>query len=157
MTVTPSTKTRRGFATMSAVLMISLLAASLATLGTLFSDQLRRTRKLAVQAQMRQLLIAGAIATSARVRDMPSPQRASWTIEPPPAAIDDARIRVEVEPQGQGERVVARIEARLGEASRTQTLVFARGGRAVPGRRGDYGRGLEWRTGQGGDTRNEIA
>src|SRR4051812_1565563 len=70
---------RRGFALITAVTLIGLVAMALAAVTLLFSANVRRTRDALADAQLRQLLLAGAqVATeqassSASVNRIPLP------------------------------------------------------------------------------------
>src|SRR5687768_403572 len=57
-----STRLRGGFASVVAVALIALIATALATMTSLFALELRRTTRQSADAQLRQLLIAGAFA-----------------------------------------------------------------------------------------------
>lgn len=54
--------TRRGVASITAIVMIGLVGVALAGAAAMFSAQSKRTRDEATEAQLRQLLTAGAIA-----------------------------------------------------------------------------------------------
>jgi hypothetical protein len=53
---------RRGFATATALTLLAFVAVLLAAMGTSIGIEARRTRHAAVEAQLRQLLLAGAAA-----------------------------------------------------------------------------------------------
>jgi hypothetical protein len=50
---------RRGFATLTAVALIALVAMALVATGSLFNAEFRRTQRATEEAQLRQLLLAG--------------------------------------------------------------------------------------------------
>ena len=60
---------RRGMASIIAVVMIGLVAIALVTLGTVFVSQLKRTKAAATDAQLRQMLIAGAVMATQMAQD----------------------------------------------------------------------------------------
>ena len=60
---------RRGMAAIIAVVMIALVGAALVTLGTVFASQVKRTRAAASEAQLRQLLVAGAVVATQMTED----------------------------------------------------------------------------------------
>ncbi|HWE96852.1 MAG TPA: hypothetical protein VG269_23025 [Tepidisphaeraceae bacterium] len=72
---------RRAFATVTAVVLLGLAAAALAALATLFTSDYRRTREAQADAQLRQLLIAGAAEVSEKAKAWPdSPPDAKWDV-----------------------------------------------------------------------------
>jgi type II secretory pathway pseudopilin PulG len=58
---------RHGFAAVMAIVLIGLVAATLAAVGIMFTSEARRTRSQAADAQLRQLLIAGAAEAQQRL------------------------------------------------------------------------------------------
>jgi len=54
--------TRRGFASMTALGLLALVAAAMVALADRFAEDVRQTLDHATDAQLRQLLIAGAVA-----------------------------------------------------------------------------------------------
>ena len=77
-----SSRNRRGFAAIMAISLILLVGAALAMLGVYFAQDAARTRSEAVEAQLRQLLSAGAVA-AVQQADTASPAK---TLAPPPAS-----------------------------------------------------------------------
>lgn len=59
---------RGAFATVTAIVLLALAATTLAALAGLFSVDYRRTRDAQTDAQLRQLLIAGAADVSAKAK-----------------------------------------------------------------------------------------
>ena len=68
---------RRGFAAVFAITLIILVGAALVALGRYFADDAKRTRAQAIDAQLRQLLTAGAVLAinEARAGNPPATQR----------------------------------------------------------------------------------
>jgi hypothetical protein len=93
---------RRGVATITALTLLALVGVALATMGTLLAYDARRTRDATDGAQLRQLLIAGAVAAVAdpAPRDVPLPPAlgpdAKLTIGRVADADADGSFRVEV-------------------------------------------------------------
>ena len=117
---------RSGIATVAAVFMISLLAVVLAILSSSFNDAVKRTRSLKRQAQMRQLLIAGAASVSARVSAWKQSQRSVWAIDPLETPHGRATVSIEVAPHPDSDRLEARIRVGLDADRASQTLRFVR-------------------------------
>ena len=67
---------RRGFAAIFSITLIIVVGAALAAMGTYFALEASRTRSQAAQAQLRQLLTAGAVAAIQRA-DAPGPAKAA--------------------------------------------------------------------------------
>jgi type II secretory pathway component PulK len=55
---------RRGFGAITAIVMIGLVGVTLATLAAAFSAQAKRTRNEAIDAQVRQMVIAGSVGVT---------------------------------------------------------------------------------------------
>ena len=67
MTRIPAHHRRRAFAAVTAIVMIGLVASTLAALAVMFAADARRTRAASTEAQLRQLLIAGAADVQQRL------------------------------------------------------------------------------------------
>ena len=72
---------RRGFATIMAVTMLALAGIVVAVMGMYFVSEARRTRDVAVEAQLRQLLLAGQ-SQARGIPDSPSVAMITATIPP---------------------------------------------------------------------------
>jgi len=105
-------------ASIIAVVMIGLVGIALVTLGTVFAGQFKRTRAAAADAQLRQMLTAGAVMAtqmSADDKDISLPKE---------LADDGAKLHVTV--HRDGDRATAEIEANLGARSMDQTVHLER-------------------------------
>jgi hypothetical protein len=60
---------RRGFAAITALFLVTLVGAALLALTSLMTTDARRATRAATDAQLRQLLHAGAVAAVARLRE----------------------------------------------------------------------------------------
>ena len=89
---------RRGFAAIMAISLIILVGAALAMLGVYFAQDAARTRSEAVEAQLRQLLSAGAVAAVDHA-DTVGPARPLAL----PAALADEHAAVTIQITGEGE------------------------------------------------------
>jgi hypothetical protein len=114
---------RRGMALLMAVLMISIVAGSLAALTLAFAAQAKRTTRHAQEAQLRQLLLAGQVAAQRG-----GGQSANGEVSlPAELRSAGASVRYEMIPGSGADQMQVRVMARLGEGrSMTQTLRFAR-------------------------------
>ncbi len=116
---------RRGFATFTAVVLISIVAMALLALTLLFQADSRRTRHHWAETQLRQLLIAGAAAavhTASADPEVTNPQ-----IIQTPAAIEDSGLMVSYERDG-GSILRATVTARIEMHDARQTLTFEKTG-----------------------------
>ena len=114
---------RRGMALLMAVLMISIVAGSLAALTLAFAAQARRTTRHAQDAQLRQLLLAGQVAAQQTIG-----QSANGEVSLP-AELRSAggSVRYETISGSGADEMQVRVVARVGEGrSMTQTLRFTR-------------------------------
>jgi type II secretory pathway pseudopilin PulG len=110
-------------ALLMAVLMISIVAGSLAALTLAFAAQAKRTTRQAQDAQLRQLLLAGQVAAQQAVGQSGRGEVAL------PADLRSAggSVRYETISGSGADEMQVRVVARLGEArTMTQTLRFAR-------------------------------
>ena len=116
---------RRGAALLMAVLMISIVAGSLAALTLAFAAQAKRTTRQAQDAQLRQLLLAGQVAAQQAIGQSKSGEVAL----PPDLRSAGASVRYETVQGDAADEMQFRIVASLGEGrAMTQTLRFARSG-----------------------------
>ena len=119
---------RRGFASVTAVVLLGLVAATAGALGALTRVDYVRTRNGAADAQLRQLLLAGAadvLAQSTSWAEKPGASR--WDVAlPDSTAALRATLAVEVSPTGEGAE--ARITAKLSGRESIQRIQLAREG-----------------------------
>ena len=109
------------FAAITAIVLMGLVASTLAAMAMMFAADARRTRNAAADAQLRQLLIAGAADVEQRLSkgqttfDIKSTAPADGAIQLTASADSDAAVHV----------IVA---ATLGPRRQEQTLRFIRAG-----------------------------
>ncbi|MDB5303650.1 MAG: hypothetical protein JWM97_1199 [Phycisphaerales bacterium] len=118
---------RKAFATVTAVVLLALAATTLAALAALFSADYRRTRDARTDAQLRQLLIAGAGDVSEKARAWPEkPPEARWDVAVPESlAGNGARVTNEV--AGDNQTVEVHVTADYLGRTAKQTLSYRRG------------------------------
>jgi hypothetical protein len=118
----------RAFATVTAVMMLALLASlSLALTGFMRSQAARTTRDQA-DAQMRQLLHAGATIASDLPAVWGSGTAQAQSLRPAlPPAMAEGFIEITTGPTD-GDHAWARVRATIGTKTSSQTLRFARDG-----------------------------
>jgi type II secretory pathway pseudopilin PulG len=115
---------RPAFAMVTAIVLMGLIALTLAALGTAFVIQSRRTLALAEDAQLRQLLLAGALEAQSRLA-------ASALDKNIPIALPDelrdrgASLSLQPEPSPPASQTVIRIEAALPHHRMAQRLTLA--------------------------------
>jgi hypothetical protein len=110
-------------ALLMAVMMIAIVAGSLAALTLAFAAQAKRTTRQAQDAQLRQLLLAGQVAAQQAIGQSGSGDVAL------PAELHSAggSVRYETIPGSGGNEMQVRVVARFGESrTMTQTLRFSR-------------------------------
>src|SRR3954471_11863850 len=83
---------RPAFATTSALLLMAVLGAALLVLGTLLRADANRTLSEAQDAQLRQLLHAGAVNATLKL----NPEK-SWDVSLPPQILASVHIEVKGE------------------------------------------------------------
>ena len=116
---------RRGSAALTAVTLIGLVGVMIAALASLFAAEARRTRDAAAEAQLRQLLVAGAWVANERVRGA-SPVTESSIELPASLTADGARVTLAAAPAPDANTVLINVNAALGEREMSQSLRFVR-------------------------------
>ena len=110
----------RGFAAIFAISLIILVGSSLIVLGNYFATEATRTRAQQDEAQLRQLLAAGAAIAVVRA-DHPAAGNAAPL---PPSLAENASLTIDL--SGEGDDRTAVIRARLGDRRREQTVKLHR-------------------------------
>jgi hypothetical protein len=108
------------FAAVTAIVLLGLVATTLATMAMMFAADARRTRNAGAEAQLRQLLIAGAASAQQRLDKGPT------TFDTKLTAPADGTLQVTAAADGDAVRVI--ITATLGPRRQEQTLRFTRAG-----------------------------
>jgi hypothetical protein len=127
-----SRSSRRGVATITAITLLGLVGIALAAMGTLLAADARRTRAAESEAQLRQLLLAGAAASHERLRTSP-PDAAEQVWEVPLPAGADATLIVRLERDDDPATHRVRVEATAGRGERmaAQVLTYDAASRAL--------------------------
>src|SRR5687768_3150673 len=112
---------RRGLAALTAIMLIGLVGATLATVAVMFISQHKRTRAEAVETQIRQLLTAGA-AMAVHQLDQPGGEHALAL--PAELAAEGAKLVIKTKPAGDSASVD--FEGSLRGRRMMQTLRFER-------------------------------
>src|SRR4051812_17106737 len=95
------TRRRTGFATATSMAVVALAAVALASLAALLVSDGRRTRNALDDAQLRQLLLAGADDAGRRVgADDGGPAGGAPLVLPPDLAAGGGSVRLTVDPPG---------------------------------------------------------
>lgn len=124
-----TTRTPRGFATLIAVAMLGLVAAAIVVFTTHLRFAVMRTRLVSQDAELRELLLAGAQEAVDRAgrwaQDAP---REYWQVElPRDLSSQGAAISLHSDVAGADEATI-QVDARLGARKSGQTLRFRRTG-----------------------------
>lgn len=121
-----SHKSRRGFAIITALVLLVLIAACLLILADVFMGDMRATRQIRRRVQMQELLTAGTIDVLAHARRwgrQVSP--VNWRMPLAKFPVADAAVRVRVEPLAQ-DRVRVQMNVLLGRMHRRQIITLRR-------------------------------
>jgi hypothetical protein len=123
-------RSRRGFGTFVAIALLLIVAATLPVLASVFTADAKRTRTQKEDAQLRQLLTAGAaFAKGQATADAGSGAGATThptAIALPQELVDDgATVTCSISRES-ADRVSATIRATLGRRCKEQTVTFAR-------------------------------
>ena len=108
------------FAAVAAVVLLGLVATTLAAMGMMFAADARRTRSSVAEAQLRQYLIAGAADVQQRVNK----GQTSFDVTIPAPADGSMKLTATAD----GDAVRAVVTATLGPRHVAQTLRFTRQG-----------------------------
>ncbi|HEY8668603.1 MAG TPA: hypothetical protein VIL86_18295 [Tepidisphaeraceae bacterium] len=121
-------KKRRGFAALTAIALLGLIAVALAAGGVMFAADARRTMAAQIDAQLRQGLIAGGDAVQARTAKWKENAAAEKfdLVLPPNLASLDAAVSVEI--IAKPAMVEAHVTAKIGRRNSAQTLQLERKG-----------------------------
>lgn len=121
---------RGGFALLMAIIMMTLLGIALAAMSAAFAYQAKRTGNVRRDAQLRQLLLAGADAVAERAQQWPADAaEQKWTVELPKAlAGDGASLAVTVQKTASADaaKLIAVVRAAIDGMSENQTLTLTR-------------------------------
>jgi hypothetical protein len=116
---------RHGTATLMAIVLIGLVGATLAGMAVFSGNELKRAHRLADEARLRQLLLAGAADAVGRSHEWKDvAPAAEWSLALPDALRGDAAVKLQCGPAGDGGaeiNVVAQYDNRISQ----QTLHFA--------------------------------
>lgn len=117
----------RGFAIIVAIAMLALVGAAILVITREFSFNMTRTRLATQDAQLRQLLLAGAQDATIRARGWGGEVALStWQIDlPQPLKQDGATLSLEARPVS-SIAVEIRIDARIERRQSSQLLYFNR-------------------------------
>ena len=123
--MTRHNRKNRGFAMLMALGMLGLVSMTLIVLSQQFAYDVTRTQAASRDAQLSQLLLAGAQDASQRSHDWPEqPQNGKWQIELPQALSQSgAKLAIELRASGEGKADVT-VDAAMGSQSAVQTLHF---------------------------------
>ena len=125
---------RRGFGTVVAILLLLLVAATLPVLASVFTADAKRTRAQADDAQLRQLLMAGAVfakgqaPTITAVGSGAAAAPAPVDVPLPPELSDMGAKLTCTFNRVDADHVSAIVHARLPSRSMEQTVTFERHG-----------------------------
>ena len=113
-----------GFATYTAIALMILLSTTLLTVGMVFSSDARRTRSQQAEAQLRQLLTAGARATMSHL-DHPAATTQPTDIALP-VELSGSKLTFDLMPGGDADHAAATIRAAIGPRHMVQFVRFER-------------------------------
>ena len=120
-------RTRRGFATVTAVLMTALVSMALALTAHLYAQEARRTMQQRTHAQLRQLLLAGGTLAQDQLAGDPLNRKQDLAPTLPAGLVESAGwLTIGLRPGDAADRCVATVVAGFGNQVAEQRLVLAR-------------------------------
>ncbi len=119
---------RSGFATITMLFSLALVGLAVVAIGGLVTLEVRRTRLVREESQLRQLLLAGGLFARQMANDSSAAQRATVTPVLPATLRDQtAALRITPLPSAQATQRVIEVHADLGNRHAAQVLTFANG------------------------------
>jgi type II secretory pathway component PulK len=116
---------RQGLAALLAILLLLLIASILAALGTMTAADSRRARSQHTEAQLTQLLTAGAALASRELENPSTPAHEKLIPLPPELSQKQATMKLNYQPAGATGHLHVSVLATLGTHRMEQTLDFA--------------------------------
>jgi hypothetical protein len=119
----------RGFTTVTAVLIMGLVGAVATAMVTMVSADLRRTRGLAEEAQMREMFLAANAQVIEQSQNWAQPPAAAKTSLPLPDSLraQEASLEMNINPDSGG-LVLVTLTARIAKHASRQELTMKRAG-----------------------------
>lgn len=115
---------RSAFAAATAITLLALVGVVLAALATGFSLDVKRSRAASQEAQLRQMLLAGASVAIDRLDRDPTPAR--FDVPLPRALADGSRLSITLRIDDTTGVAVAHVQATLAERTAAQRLTLQR-------------------------------
>ena len=119
---------RRAFASIFALFLVALVAAALLAVTSLMTTDVRRTTRAAVDAQLRELLHAGAVTALQRLRDEGELPDASFDVTLPPSL--GAAVHVAPDKLFDDTNRAVIVRAMFGDREASQRVAFERVGQS---------------------------
>jgi len=122
---------RAGMALITAVTLLALVSVAVASIGMTFALSAKRTAAAQNEAQLRQLLLAGANAALAHLNTPASTQpadRASQIDVPVPAVLVGGRVTVSFQQSSDTAALTAQVRATLATQDREEVLHLSHAG-----------------------------
>ena len=117
----------RGFASIFALFLIVVVTTAMVTLTSLMQTDARRTTSGSVDAQLRQLLHAGAVEAMRHVSDAHVAEaRVTKPVLPEELVRQGATLQIELKPSSKG--IEAAIHAGFGDRAAAQSIVLDNAG-----------------------------
>jgi type II secretory pathway pseudopilin PulG len=115
---------RQGLAALLAILLLLLIASILAALGTMTAADSRRARSQHTEAQLTQLLTAGAALASRELENPSTPAHEKLIPLPPELSQQQATLKLNFQPAATSGHLHVSVLAGLGKHQLAQTLDF---------------------------------
>ena len=124
LTLTSRRRDRRGFATLLAILLMMLVGTAMTVIGIMFAADARRTRSSGEEAQMRQLLTAGAVVAMHQLQASETPTTQPALALPDELSSTGAKLNVQL--KRDGDHADATVRAQVNRRTMEQVVRFER-------------------------------
>ena len=122
-------RSRPAFAAATAITLLALVGVVIASLATTFALDAKRTTASAEGAQLRQLLLAGAVSAVDRLNHQQQASPAEWDVPLPASLVErPASLTVALTFAPDGVSATAKVNASVSGKSARQALTFQRAG-----------------------------
>lgn len=120
-------RARSAFAAATAITLLALVGVVIASLATSFALDAKRTAAGADDAQLRQLLLAGAASAVDRLNHQQPTSPAEWDVPLPSSLVDrQASLNASLSLAAEGDSATAIVNATFSGKTARQTLTFKR-------------------------------
>ena len=117
---------QRGLATISAIMLMAVVATAVTTMSWQFHADAKRTKTLRQETQLQHLIHAGMVHAMQLIANEPDIEPVESIAIPLPASLSGSDAGVSLALSRSGDDMKAQLNARLHQRTQSQTLHFSR-------------------------------